>query len=141
MSYAKPLPVVDSETQPFWEGCRQGKLRVQRCTHCGHVRFPPTHFCSKCGSAEQEWIDSLGRGRVFSWIVVRHPVPRDVYAQDVPYVVALVTLDEGVRIPSNIVGLAPEEVTADMPVHVIFRQATPDITLPMFEPEPQSEQK
>jgi hypothetical protein len=78
---------------------------------------------------------------VFSWIVVRHPVPRDVYAQDVPYVVALVTLDEGVRIPSNIVGVAPEEVTADMPVRVTFRQATPDITLPLFEPEPQSEQK
>lgn len=56
---------------------------------------------------------------MFSWIVVRHPVPRDVYAQEVPYVVALITLDEGVRIPSNIVGIAPEKVTANMPVRVL----------------------
>jgi uncharacterized protein len=139
MSYAKPLPVLDSETQPFWEGCRQGKLRLQRCTQCGHVRFPPIRFCAKCRSVEHEWIDSSGRGRVFSWIVVRHPVPRDVYAQDVPYVVALITLDEGVRIPSNIVGIAPEKVTANMPVRVTFRQATAEITLPLFEPEQQSE--
>jgi len=139
MSYAKPLPVLDSETQPFWEGCRQGKLRLQRCTQCGHVRFPPTRFCAKCRSIEHEWIDSSGRCRVFSWIVVRHPVPRDVYAQEVPYAVALITLDEGVRIPSNIVGIAPEKVTANMPVRVTFRQATAEITLPLFEPEQQSE--
>jgi uncharacterized protein len=141
MSYAKPLPVVDVETQPFWEGCRQGKLLLQRCTQCGHVRFPPTYFCSKCHSAEHEWIHSAGRGRVFSWIVVRHPVPRDVYAADVPYVVALIALDEGVRIPSNIVGIAPERMTANMPVRVTFRQATAEITLPLFEPEPQSERR
>jgi uncharacterized protein len=134
MTYAKPLPALDSETQPFWEGCRAGKLRLQRCTQCGHVRFPPTRFCAKCHSAEHEWIDSRGHGKVFSWIVVRHPVPRDVYAADVPYVVALVALDEGVRIPSNIVGITPEEVRADMPVRVVFREATPEITLPLFEP-------
>ncbi len=133
MSYAKPLPVVDVETKPFWDACKQGKLMLQRCTQCGHYRFPPTYFCSKCRSAECEWVESKGHGRVFSWIVVRHPVPRDVYATDVPYVVALVELDEGVRIPSNIVGIVPEKVTAGMPVRVIFRQATPEITLPLFE--------
>jgi uncharacterized OB-fold protein len=138
MPYGKPLPVVDNETQPFWEGCRQGKLLLQRCTQCGHVRFPPTHFCSKCRSSGNEWIASSGRGRVFSWIVVRHPVPRDVYAADVPYVVALVALEDGIRIASNIVGIAPEKVTADMPVRVTFQAATPEITLPLFEPEPQS---
>ena len=71
---------------------------------------------------------------MFSWIVVRHPVPRDVYAQDVPYVVALIELAEGVRIPSNIVGCVPEDVTAGMPVSVTFRAVTPDITLPLFQP-------
>jgi uncharacterized OB-fold protein len=134
MTYAKPLPAADVETKPFWDGCREGKLLLQRCTQCGHVRFPPTHFCAKCDSAGCEWIESSGRGRVFSWIVVRHPVPRDVYAADVPYVVALVALDEGVRIPSNIIGIAPDQVTADMPVRVVFREATPEITLPQFEP-------
>jgi uncharacterized protein len=134
VSYHKPLPVLDPETRPFWEACRRGRLMLQRCSDCGHIRFPPTRFCARCRSAKCEWIDSKGEGKVFSWIVVRHPVPRDVYAQDVPYVVALIELAEGVRIPSNIVGCVPEDVTAGMSVSVTFRAVTPDITLPLFQP-------
>lgn len=134
--YNKPLPVENSETKRFWDACRQGKLTMQRCTQCNHHRFPPTFYCPKCNSPEHEWIDSKGLGNVFSWIVVRHPVPRDVYAADVPYVVALINLDEGVRIASNIVGIDPEKVTAGMRVRVIFREVTPEITLPLFEPVP-----
>jgi uncharacterized OB-fold protein len=138
MTYAKPLPVLDAETQPFWEACKKGKLVLQRCGVCGHIRFPPTRFCPKCRSDSHEWIESKGLGRVFSWIVVRHPVPRDIYAADVPYVVALVALDEGVRIPTNLVGVEPEAVEADMRVRVSFRAVTPDITLPLFEPVKES---
>ena len=134
MSYPKPLPVLDPETRPFWEACRQGRLLLQCCAECGHPRFPPTRYCSRCNSAECEWIESKGEGTVFSWIVVRHPVPRDVYAQDVPYVVALVELAEGVRIPSNIVECTPEDISAGMLVKVVFRPVTADITLPLFEP-------
>ena len=134
MSYPKPLPVLDPETRPFWEGCRQGRLLLQRCAECGHPRFPPTRFCSRCRSAKCDWIESKGEGIVFSWIVVRHPVPRDIYAQDVPYVVALVELAEGVRIPSKIVECTPEDVSAGMPVKVVFRPVTADITLPLFKP-------
>ena len=134
MSYPKPLPVLDPETRPFWEACRQSRLLLQRCAECGHIRFPPTRFCSRCNSATCEWIESKGEGTVFSWIVVRHPVPRDIYAQDVPYVVALVELAEGVRIPSNIVECTPEDISAGMPVKVVFRPVTADITLPLFEP-------
>jgi uncharacterized protein len=134
VSYLKPLPVLDPETRPFWEACQRGRLMLQRCSDCSHVRFPPTYFCARCRSEKCEWIESKGEGRVFSWIVVRHPVPRDMYALDVPYVVALIELAEGVRIPSNIVGCAPEEVTAGMPVSVVFRAVTPDITLPLFLP-------
>jgi uncharacterized OB-fold protein len=134
MSYPKPVPVLDVETRPFWEACQRGRLTLQRCSDCGHIRFPPTRFCAKCRSVKCEWIESKGRGRVFSWIVVRHPVPRDVYAQDVPYVVALIALDEGVRIPSNIIDCKPEDVSAGMPVSVVFRAVTPDVTLPLFQP-------
>jgi uncharacterized protein len=136
MSYGKPLPVADVETKPFWDACRQGKLMLQRCVNCGQHRFPPSYFCAACRSPEHAWVGSSGRGKVFSWIVVRHPVPREVYAAEVPYVVALITLEEGVRIASNIVGIAPENVTAGMPVRVVFREATPEITLPLFEPVP-----
>jgi uncharacterized OB-fold protein len=134
MSYDKPLPVLDPESTPFWEAARQHKLKIVKCTACGHIRFPPTSFCPACNSPAHEWIEASGNATVFSWIVVRHPVPKDVYAGDVPYVVALVTLEEGVRMSTNIVGCAPEEVTAYMPVKVQFRDVTPEITLPVFAP-------
>ncbi len=78
---------------------------------------------------------------MFSWIVVRHPVPRDVYAGDIPYVVALVTLEEGVRMPTNIVGCAPDDVTAGMELAVRFRDVTPEISLPVFAPAVSSPQR
>jgi len=134
MSYEKPLPVLDPESTVFWEACRDHKLKIVKCGDCGQVRFPATSFCPNCSSDRIEWIEASGKGTVFSWIVVRHPVPKDVYAGDVPYVVALVTLEEGVRMSTNIVGCAPEDVTAYMPVKVQFRDVTPGITLPVFAP-------
>jgi uncharacterized OB-fold protein len=135
MSYMKPLPAPDPESRPFWEGCHAHKLLIVRCTNCGTFRFPATSFCAKCDSPNHEWVEASGKGKVFSWIVVRHPVPKDIYADEVPYVVALVTLDEGVRMPANIVDCAPEEVTADMRVTVGFRDVTPEISLPVFSPD------
>jgi uncharacterized OB-fold protein len=137
----KPLPVPDPESTPFWEACKAHTLKIVRCTHCGHLRFPPTSFCPECQSADHEWVETSGKAKVFSWIVVRHPVPKDVYAGDVPYVVALVTLAEGPRMSTNIVGCTPEEVAADMDVTVQFRDVTPEITLPVFAPENPSPQR
>jgi uncharacterized OB-fold protein len=135
MTYAKPLPEPDPDSAPFWEGCHHHRLMLQRCGNCGRHRFPAQRLCPHCRSAEAEWVEASGQGKVFSWIVVRHPVPRDVYAQDVPYVVALVELAEGVRMPSNIIDCKPEDVVAGMPVSVTFKDVTPDITLPLFRPE------
>jgi len=134
MTYEKPLPVLDPESTPFWEATRAHKLKIVRCSDCGQVRFPPTSFCPNCNSAAHDWIEASGKATVFSWIVVRHPVPKDIYAMDVPYVVALVTLEEGVRMPTNIVGVDPDAVTAYMPLKVQFRDVTPEITLPVFAP-------
>ena len=75
-----------------------------------------------------------GRGTVFSWIVVVHPVPKEVYRDDVPYVVALVELEEGVRMPTNIIGCDPQAITADMAVEVVFDQVADDLVLPRFRP-------
>lgn len=133
-TYPKPVPALDPESTPFWEGCRQHKLLIQRCTDCGHPRFPATSYCAHCQSGRHEWIAASGRGKIFSWIVVRHPVPGDIYAADVPYVVALVDLDEGVRMTGTIVGCTPEAVAANMPVQVGFSDVTPEITLPHFSP-------
>ncbi len=132
-AYTKPLPVPDSESTPFWDGMREGKLMLQRCASSGAYLFPPVTFCP--GSLERpEWVQASGKGTVFSWIVVRHPVPRDIYADEVPYIVAIVALDEGCRMTGNIIGCAPEDVRAGMPVEILFNRVTPEITLPAFRP-------
>ena len=132
--YDQPLPVPDPDSAPFWEGCRRNLLLIQRCRSCDHAQFPPSSACASCGSHDIAWQEASGTGTVFSWIVVRHPVPKPVYADKVPYVVALIDLAEGVRMPSNVIGCAPEDVRADMPVEVTFRRVTDDVVLPLFRP-------
>jgi len=129
----RPVPVPDSDSAPFWEGCREHKLLIQKCSDCGTLRFPARRHCAECGSDASEWTEVSGTGKVFSWIVVNHPVPREVFGAEVPYVVALIELDEGVRMPSNIVGIAPHEVEAYMPVEVVFNDFNGTI-LPQFRP-------
>jgi len=130
---AKPKPVVDHLSQPFWQGCREDRLLIQKCEACGTPRFPPGPMCHACGSERSQWSQASGHGRVYSWIVVRHPIPAEIYANDVPYVVALIELDEGVRMPSNIVDCAPETVVAGMLVEVCFRDVG-EVRLPQFRP-------
>jgi uncharacterized OB-fold protein len=133
MAIAKPKPVVDHLSAPFWEGCGSDRLLLQTCTQCGMARFPPGPQCLACGSEASQWKEASGRARVYSWIVVRHPVPSDIYAADVPYVVALVDLDEGARMPTNIVDCAPEAITAGMALEVCFRDVG-GTRLPQFRP-------
>ncbi|QEL27400.1 hypothetical protein FQV39_32880 (plasmid) [Bosea sp. F3-2] len=133
-AYAKPVPVPDPDSAPFWAGCREQRLMIQHCDDCSRHQFPPSNICAHCGSGRLSWKQASGAGKVFSWIVVRHPVPKPVYVDDVPYVVALIELAEGVRMPSNIVGCAPEDVVADMPLKVAFKQVTEEVVLPLFEP-------
>lgn len=129
----KPLPVADPVSEPYWAGCRRHELLLQRCGACGDFRFPPAPLCPRCRSPHATWTSATGAGRVYSWIVVMHPVP-DVYATDVPYVIALVELDEGVRMPTNIVGCAPDAIQAGMPVEVVFDDVAGGVTLPKFRP-------
>ena len=128
------LPVPDSVSAPYWEGCRRRELLIQRCAACGSFRFPPAPLCPHCRSRETQWVRASGRGKVYSWIVVVHPVPREIWADKVPYVVALVELKEGVRLPTNIVECDPASVEADMPVEVVFEDVAPSVTLAKFRP-------
>jgi uncharacterized OB-fold protein len=125
-----PLPSPDTLTAPFWEACRRGALEVPACEACGHRFLPPGPRCPRCWSARLVPQEVSGRGRVVSFVVYRrsyHP------GMPAPYVVALVELDEGARLISNVVCCAPEEVTIDMPVEVHFEQAG-DFQLPRFAP-------
>jgi len=134
LSYDKPLPVPDPESRPFWEAAKAHRLMVQRCASTGEYHFPPTTFCPGTALERPQWVEASGRGKVFSWIVVRHPTPKDVYADEVPYAVGLIELEEGCRMTGNIVGVGVDEIFADMLVQVAFRDVTDEITLPVFEP-------
>jgi uncharacterized OB-fold protein len=106
---------------------------IQRCRGCGAHRFPARELCNRCLGSEAEWVPACGRGRVFSYGVV-HQVYHPAFAGDVPYVVAVVELEEGARMTANLVECAPADVRIDMPVEVTFETRTPQITLPQFRP-------
>lgn len=138
----RPVPEPDPDSAPFWEGVHQGRLLVQRCSACGRHRFPPGEVCPECLSREADWVEVSGRGSVYSWIVVRHPIPREIFADETPYIVALIDLEEGVRIASNLVDIAPEAVRDGMAVEVLFRRSGNERQLHSFRPaaEPVGEQ-
>lgn len=93
---SKPLPVGNELSRPYWDAARKGQLVLQRCGHCGKVRHYPRLLCDQCYSREVEWIPASGRGRIHSWTVCHH-VFHAGFAQDVPYTLVTVDLDEGVR--------------------------------------------
>ncbi len=125
------LPTLQGFTQQFYDWCRQGELRFQRCDACGTWRHVPREICARCGSFASTWTRSSGRGRVFTWTVAvraMHPA----FAADAPYAPVVVEMDEGVRVVSLMVDCPPEDLRIDMPVAVVFEAVTPDVTLPKF---------
>jgi uncharacterized OB-fold protein len=132
-AYNKPIPVPSFESKPYWEGLRRHLLLMPRCDACRGYWFPPSTHCPHCTSADFTWTPVSGRGKVFT-CVVYHRVYHPGFANEVPYSVALVELEEGPRMISNIVGISPGEVACEMPVRVIYEDVTDSITLPKFTP-------
>ena len=133
MEYTKPLPRINSDNREFWEGCRNHELRFQKCASCGHIRFPASYVCPKCLRKDFQWIVSAGIGKVYTYAVY-HVAYHQGFLEDLPYVVAVVELQEGPRLLTNIVGCSPDEVSCEMPVSVVWEDVTPDISLPLFRP-------
>jgi len=131
--YEKPLPVLTALNRPYFEATKRGELRLQTCSQCGHVRFPESTHCPRCLSPEAVWTIMSGRGRVWSFIVMHQKYFRS-FASDLPYNCALVQLEEGPLMMSTIVDTPAASIHCDMPVTVVFEQATEDITLPKFRP-------
>lgn len=128
----RPLPAITPETRHYWEGTRAGELRLQKCDACAHVYFPPRPFCPKCASREVSVFCASGRGRLFSYVIHHRPTP----GFTPPYAIAIVELEEGPRLMSNIVESpqTPEALQLDMPLEVVFQRQNDEITLPMFKP-------
>jgi len=131
--YAKPLPDMSDDTKSYWEGCKRHKLLLPKCRACGKTFFFPRDFCAQCLSEDIEWIQMSGRGKVHTFSVIERP-PSAPFAEDVPYVVAIIELDEGPRMMSDLVDIAPEHVRVDMAVEVVFEDITEDVALPRFHP-------
>lgn len=131
--YSKPIPAPTSESRPYWEGLQQRKLLMPRCDECHRYWFPPSALCPHCSSETWTWTATSGRGRVFSYVVY-HRVYHPGFAEDVPYTVAVIELEEGPRMISNVIGIAPDKVACDMNVEVEFQRITEDVTLPKFKP-------
>ena len=129
----KFLPRPTPESAPFWAGCREHKLMLQRCMSCGTYQFDPRLICANCMSDQLEWREASGRGTVESYTIVTRAVS-EAYAQDVPYVIALITLAEGPRMMSNVVGCDAEIVRCGMAVDVVFEPWSDEITMPKFRP-------
>ena len=130
--YRKPLPVVTPLERPFWDYARRHELRMQRCTACSRYRYPVSPVCANCDSDGYEWAQVSGRGRILSWVVF-HRCYFPSFADEIPYNVAMIALDEGPVMVSNV--LAPNEsLRGSMPVEVVFEDATAEISIPKFRP-------
>ena len=129
----KPLPTVSGETKPYWDSCRQGQLMIQKCDSCGEFQFYPRGICANCWSNDIQWYKSSGKGTVWTFTVTyQNRTPG--FAEDVPYVLALVELEEGVRMFTNIVECEPRDVKIGMEVEVTFVRANDQISIPYFKP-------
>ena len=128
----KPVPYPDQITEPFWEATKEGRLTIQRCKTCGNRFFYPRERDPNCLSDDLEWITVSGKGRIYSFIVVRQP-GHPSFNEDVPYIYAVITLDEDVRMYGNVKGIAIEDVEIDMPVEVYFEERG-DQMLPQWKP-------
>ena len=128
-----PVPVVEPLTEPFWAAARERRLVFQRCRRCGTFRHLPHVMCGRCQSPDHEWVESEGRGAVYTYTIATHSV-HAATAGAVPYNVVVVQLDDcgGVLVPSNLVDCAPEDVEIGMPVEVVWERLTDEITFPRF---------
>jgi len=128
----RPLPRPTPETQHFWDGTRDGKLLIQRCSACGDAYYPPRPFCPACSSHDVIVEEVSGRGILYSYLInhTGHP------GIEGPYAIAVVELDVGIRMMTNIVNCAqtPEALVLDMAVEVVFESFSDEITLPFFQP-------
>ena len=128
----KPLPLPDEESQPFFDGAMAGKLMLMRCEACGANRLPSRRHCDVCLSADVAWFQASGRAKVFSFAVM-HQKYHPAFYPELPYNLAMVELEEGPRMATNIIGIANSDIRVGMPLVVDFEQHE-DVAIPKFRP-------
>jgi len=130
---ARPLPQETPLTAPFWEAARQRRLVIQCCTGCSRYRWPPEVACYECGSFDYEWAPASGRAKLYTWTVA-HPPLLPYFHRRAPWPIAVVELEEGPRMITNIVGIESGEYEIGMPLVAGFEDIDKDVTLVVFRP-------
>lgn len=130
---SRPLPSPNPLTAPYWQAAQQGELTLPRCTVCAKFHFYPRAACPHCGCRQLAWQPVAGRGEVYSFTVV-HRAPSKGFEDLVPYVVAVVALDEGPHLMTRLVQIIPADVRIGMRVQVVFERQDDETTLPVFKP-------
>jgi uncharacterized OB-fold protein len=133
-SYRKFLPegIPDSHLA-FWESLRDHAAKVQRCEQCATFRYIPKDICPTCFSDQATWSPISGRGEIYTYTIVRR-APTPAYQEDVPYVIAHVTMEEGFRMAGRLIGAYPDSVRIGMSVCIAYEDVTPEWTLFIFQP-------
>lgn len=119
-----PDPMTNLETEHYWAAAKEGKLLVKRCNACGEAHYYPREICPHCGSTDTEWREASGKGTIYSYSVMRRT--------ETPYVIAYVTLDEGVTMMTNIVDTDFDAIAIGKAVEVTFRETEGGMALPVF---------
>ena len=132
MGYNRPLPIPDDLTSTFWKGLKQKELLIPRCLSCGQFHFYPRSICPHCFSDQLEWVKVSGRGTLYSYTVCYKPA-HPAFADATPYNIAIVELEEGVRLMSSVVG-DHDALEVGMPLEVVFDQVTDEVIVPRFRP-------
>ena len=134
---SRPLPLPDEVTAPFWEGCRLGELRMQRCADCARFRFHPRPMCPHCRSFASEWVRVSGDGVLYSFVIC-HPPLLPAFQANAPYAVALVELaeDPGLRMLGGVLGTRPEQLRIGQKLRVAFEEIADGVVLPQWRLAP-----
>ena len=133
--YQKPIPHPSPETKPYWEACKNHELQLPYCKSCQAFFFYPRKFCPKCFAWDIEWRKCSGKGRLYTYSIQNRPQAPG-FQNDEPYITAIVQLEEGPRLMTNLIDIEadPEKVKCDMPVEAVFEDISDEITLIKFRP-------
>ena len=132
-AYQKPIPVMQPWSEGFWKGTKQHKLLIQECNDCKAKIFYPRKYCPECWSANLGWAEASGKAKVYTHTIMMDMVEPKFW-EDLPYVLAIVELEEGIKMMTRIVGCDPEEVSMGMDVEVVFEDISDECALPFFKP-------
>lgn len=133
---SRPIPQpITPEAKPYWDGLKEQKLMLPKCEACGKPFFYPRLFCPHCHSSRITWIQASGRGRLYSFEIA-HQSLNPAFKIKPPYILAMIELEEGPRLMSNLINIEPDPqlVKCDMPVEIVYERLTDEVTIPLFQP-------